>query len=763
MPPRLSDAQERTDETIDQLFERYNQLPDAAKASGAGKAIRDQIVDLARQRSGDAAADSIGAALDRNAVPYTGPVQRELWDSTAPRVDVGEASAGPSYVGGGGQFGAAPAPRAVSSPVYNAPPGDGRLWLPGNTTLPALNQSDTAALNTRDAAIEALNQGNFTVDPALAWQPDGASLPTTGTNISTLGGTYDLAKELVSKWELAVEKLRDAFAAGGAEQLISHQHERIRTPLAALSASATASRELPGLIARGGTAANDAFHELRGEALNIRQHMSDTVTEMHSAAAQLTQNATGFPITTRSIVSNGAFENLPQVSTPASLATAAQAGQQISGLAARISAPDTVTREDVTATGGESAAATETSTAALPSSGSAPAAGSPRAAVPGGGAGAGASSTAGKAGKDDLAKLLSSLGSQVASPVPQAAIMPQQAAQAAQKAAKPLTDAAEQVAQLPESVLDALRGADKAANERALGGDTPAARAAEDDRTAATTAAFTAPGPAAPSQLGLPGSDARPNQLDGHGKPADKDGNGKVDKDAVPLSKKTVKPFDLSVPADGQNIQVKGITDPRLGEMMLNMAHGGTGGAPMSVLEAAQAAGVDIEALGDPLEASAVAVGDAVIGAVQSGIYLGEGLVLTSTGLIESLADVLGEDGFVSEIPLPELPDDVPPALPEHDGGGGPGPTETVQVSPASAPTDSPAPASAPDAALPPPPAAEPTVAPADPPPVQPEPAPAPGPAEGAAPLSAPAAVNASSSGDSALPKAVPFEGRALG
>jgi hypothetical protein len=174
------------------------------------------------------------------------------------------------------------------------------------------------------------------------------------------------------------------------------------------------------------------------------------------------------------------------------------------------------------------------------------------------------------------------------------------------------------------------------------------------------------PGNASPDKLGTAGSNARLHQLDATGKLVDKNHDGKIDKDAVPLSRKTVKPFDLKVDANGANRHVTGIRDPRLGEMMLNIADAGED-KPVSVLDAAKASGMDIESLGNGRDADDAQVGDAVIGDNKSGMYLGSGEVLTSTGQIERLDDVLGEDGFVSEVPLPELPDDVPSAA--HNDG----------------------------------------------------------------------------------------------
>lgn len=276
----------------------------------------------------------------------------------------------------------------------------------------------------------------------------------------------------------------------------------------------------------------------------------------------------------------------------------------------------------------------------------------------------------------------------------------------------------------------------------------------------------------------MPGSDARPHQLDANGRPADKNGDGKVDRDATPLSKKTVKPFDLSVPADGKNMQVQGIPDPRVGEMMLTMADANDD-RPVAVLDAARASGMDLTSLGDPKDPAAVEVGDAVIGAVQSGIYLGQDMVLTSTGAVMDIVDVLGDagDGFVADIPLPELPDDVPgegddklgepggPAVPQtgppidpvtHTSGDD-APPPVVAAAPSAAAVAQPARTTVPDEE---PGRPEPVAQAPVPPPAEPEPAPAP--PSGPTPTQPVQRHPQTPAGDG-RPRQVAYQGRALG
>ncbi len=668
--------------------------------------------------------------------------QRDIAPSVPPAVQDSPAPLSPSH--------------STLQGLQAAPPAgvDGRKWLQRNDHLPLLDPSDEAAINKLDAGIESLNQRLFAVDPAKAWFPDGAQLPVTGANISTLGGTYNLAKDLIVRWRVAVDALLKAFEGTG-EYLVEQQLARIRDPLKTLAAGAEASKDLHSLIARGGIAANDGFHQLRSEELGKRREITDISKELVRSQVnartlnkiQITDEGLDRASATISR-SHGEFTRIAAPNTVLRGADDANhLGEEIAALAGKIAAPVKVERETV----GETAARAQGEHGSNRSAGSTtPAVGGGRiAATPGA---MGKSNAAGS----DLSKLLSALGQSGIAPPAQAMAAP---AHAAQQAAQPLTQAAQQAAKVPEDLLKSLRG-DALGNQRRLGPDTPAGRAADKDRTAATASTFTAPGPAASNGVGTPGSAARPHQLDATGRPADKDGNGRVDKDAVPLSKKTLRPFDLAVPVNGQHVEVKGVPDPRLGEMMLNIASA-AGDKAVSVLEAAAAAGMDITSLGDPLDPSEVNIGSAVIGDEKSGMYLGDGRVLTSTGEVESLDDVLGKDGFVSKIPLPELPEDAPGAEPSHPG---------IPTPDSPAPAAGPAPAQAEDVTAPPPAAFPgPVTAPASPTPQPPTPGPIapqdPVTAMGTGEITIPAASTAPEPPPPAAagPVEIAYQGRALG
>ncbi|BBX82252.1 hypothetical protein [Mycolicibacterium aubagnense] len=763
MAPQLTDAQKRTDDYFDHLVSLWSGMDPRARTSPEGMGLVDQILGLARRRSGDAASLDVARQLGRSTTgTVAGDRLRDQLDGSAPRVD---SDTNATVAVPNSPAIADTTPMTLGKRIGAAEPGDGRKWLPGNATLPPITSGDSEHIDTADAAIEDINQKNFRVDSSSAWRPEGAALPVTGTNISTLGSTYSMTKDLIQQWGLAVEKLRDAVTSSG-EQLITEQFDRLRQPLKTLTDDAAVSKSLPDLIARGGIAANDAFHDLRGQELTIRQAMADI--------ASMPAHNIEDPYALGRTTPDGSYGSLPAVTVPTKVAEVQQIGKQISDLATKISAPEVLVGKKVDSTGEASGSSTATGSGSEAAPQLRPGTVPVAAAGPGGslpGTSTGSKDGVGKAGPkggragDDLSSLLAALGQTAAPLAQQAASAPQQATAAAQ----PLTSAAQQAAnKVPDELLKSLRG-DKADNVKLPAAATPAAKAAEADRSAATSVAYTPPPPASAASLGAPGTDARPHQLDATGKPVDKDHTGKVSKDAVALSKHTVKPFDLAVDAHGHNVQVRGVGDPRLGEMMLNMA-GASDAKPMSVLDAAKASGMNITSLGDPVDPSSAEIGDAVIGAVQSGMYLGDDLVLTTAGGIESLADVLGDDGFVSHIPLPELPDDAPAHDPGNPGPPAPEP-HTVTAStvspdptaphPASTLPDNPPPATAPPAATEQPPT---PADPPQPPPLQPAaPINPQAPPSDSPPLSAPTAVQAKAPDGRPVPRQVPYEGHALG
>jgi hypothetical protein len=756
MTPTLTATQQVLDQTIKDRISQWNSLEPAMRGGPTGQNMLDDIVRMVERRNGAPAAQAVRAMAEHSPNGKLNPDTIGIIDSQyRDRIDGDlQPVPQPPVEHKAPHFPKFASLKGTDSPSYDAEPGDGRKWLPGDAKLPRLDDGDRAALNSTDADIERINQRLFRVDPNLAWKPSGAELPRTGTNISTLGGAYGLADAAMPKLKAAVEKLDRAFGAGGGsgEQLIDDQYERMRSAINTLTSAVKESQDVPGIIGGSGSAANDQFHEvLRDSDLAARTEIGEGIARTMSRAMPhyLHDHPDGFPHNTPSLLkrvrSNGEFLDVPGTvkSTSASNALSDET-RKLNRLAARIVAPQKVDKQPVgDLTGGDEKSRKGGSGSGGNGGGGVP--GKSKSGPGGSPGGSPSSSSSGSSpgksgsGNPDLAKLLGQLGQVPQQAGPQAGQIPQQVGQAAQQAARPLADAMNDSQKVPDSLLKALKG------EKDGKPKTDAQRAsglAGADRDAATSSTFTPPGKATADKLGKPGSDARPRQLDADGKPVDKDGDGKVDRDAKPLSKKAVKPFDMSVKSRDQLHNVHGVPDPRIGEMMANMADG-TEDKPVAVLGAAKAAGMNLESLGDPADPADAKVGQAVIGDEKSGMYIGDGKVLTSTGEVEDLGDVTGEDGFVADIPLPELPDDVPSDSPAAEARPAAERGEAQPAAPppsAPPPADAPSPDGAPPADVPPP---------VDAPPL--------------ADVPPPAAASPAADAAGPQPRQVPYEGHAIG
>jgi hypothetical protein len=314
-PPPLTDAQRRVDDTLQQYLAKWNSLNESQKNAPDGMGLKGRIVDLINRRNGSDAAEEVKARLDKGDV--FNPNGMQWFDENHPRID---GPTTPPTPGPAPDAAPTPDPRDISSAAYDAAPGDGRKWLPANAKLPPLISKDCDALDAADVAIEEINASLFTVDPAFAWHPAGASLPVTGANISTLSGAYELAKKLLPQLKEKVNSLCASFETAG-EPLIDKQYERIKAPLKTLSEAADTSQALHGMIARGGTAVNNAFHhQLRGSDLAARTAIGHAVNTIIDRAQVESRFNLGRPDAGSSMISRGELTKLSsilQTSVPA--------------------------------------------------------------------------------------------------------------------------------------------------------------------------------------------------------------------------------------------------------------------------------------------------------------------------------------------------------------------------------------------------------------------------------------------------------------
>lgn len=304
----------------------------------------------------------------------------------------------------------------------------------------------------------------------------------------------------------------------------------------------------------------------------------------------------------------------------------------------------------------------------------------------------------------------------------------------------------------PDTQLSSDDPKDKHAVPDAKPDAQPKAPSQTPDGTAATHAI-------AQNAIPKPGDAVRPGQLGADGRPLDKDGDGKMDADAVAPTKENMDPdgdgvpnnFQTMVNADGRELLVS-CDDPRLAEMMQRMSEASPD-SPMTIMDAADASGLSLNGYGTEIDVLGIKPGDVVTG-MDRGLYLGEGNVLTESGEVKSLSDVMdvyNSDPKVHRLELPELPSssevipEVSQAAAESDtpmAANSESPTASVEQANA---------ASAPEPAAP-------VVEPASSVHQEPEPA---------APQASPAAATVPSEpsipDDAAMPVEVEYEGHAIG
>lgn len=196
-----------------------------------------------------------------------------------------------------------------------------------------------------------------------------------------------------------------------------------------------------------------------------------------------------------------------------------------------------------------------------------------------------------------------------------------------------------------------------------------AARAGTPDSSATTAAAMQ-------NAIPRPGDAVRPGALGADGRPLDKDGDGRMDSDALAATRENADrngdgfrdEFVFPLNVNGETLDVT-CDDPRLAEMMTRLAEGEHSN-PVSILDAAKATGLELEDYGQKIDTLALKPGDVVLG-TDTGMYLGEGNVLTEGGEVKKLVDVMDyriSNPEVYRLDVPELPssDDVIPVVPEQ-------------------------------------------------------------------------------------------------
>lgn len=140
-------------------------------------------------------------------------------------------------------------------------------------------------------------------------------------------------------------------------------------------------------------------------------------------------------------------------------------------------------------------------------------------------------------------------------------------------------------------------------------------------------------------------------------------------------------PVPITVGEDTYEVNVP---DTRIGEMMDHLAQNASPGNPVSVLDAAKATGTELADYGSKIDdVSQIKPGDIVHSDKGTGFYMGDGKVLTETGEVKPLGDVLDmmsmdPEAGVFRPELPEVGEDKPEGGASHGGGGSTGGGESA-------------------------------------------------------------------------------------
>jgi hypothetical protein len=147
-----------------------------------------------------------------------------------------------------------------------------------------------------------------------------------------------------------------------------------------------------------------------------------------------------------------------------------------------------------------------------------------------------------------------------------------------------------------------------------------------------------------PGSVIKPGDPVRPGQLGADGKPLDKDGDGKMDADAVaPSAENSHNDKHITMKTkDGEDVDVE-FADPRTAEIASRLLEG-TADTPVSIHDAATATGLDINGNGRGIDIAEMRIGDVLENHGERGVIVNQEYVVTESGELKPLHEMLDYD-----------------------------------------------------------------------------------------------------------------------
>lgn len=562
----------------------------------------------------------------------------------------------------------------LTAPIHTAPPVPGEtVFLP----LTGAEQYDNI-IREADKALVRVNDAAFDLEPDDLWNPESAHLGGADgpTNISSLSSVTSDMGDITERTKTMFSDLGDTLDAEPEGTWPDRFREMYKPTLESANSGVEDNGPVSNAVSRtadAGRHVNDAFSSFHGAIASAR----------HAIAGLYGTDEFGNPYldTSRTLAMDPNIAD-PAVDAVLALdATNAELATAIDpwSISTRIS-PDS---SEPLSSGGSGAA---------PFVASAPSAGGSTVGSTGG---LGGGSSDEPAGADSALDTL--FGAPAQSPMPPMGGMPQmppvpQMPTFPDIPVPPIGD--DKLAAPGDTVLSADDHAPSEGKPHAPTPPAETARASTPDSTAATSAVMQ-------NAIPRPGDPVRPGALGADGKLLDKDGDGRMDRDALAPTRENADPdgdgfrdkFKMALDVNGESVDVT-CDDPRLAEMMTRLAEGDSGN-PVGILDAARDSGLDLEDYGQKIDTLALKPGDVVTG-TDTGMYLGDGRVLTESGDLKNLVDVMDyrvSDPEVYRLGVPELPssEEVVPEVPA--------PAETATTQPEPVPTPAPEAAAQPEQA----------------------------------------------------------------
>ena len=569
----------------------------------------------------------------------------------------------------------------LSQPIHLAPP------VPGETVFLPLTGADQYdnIIREADRALVRVNDTAFDLEPDDIWNPESAHLGGVDgpDNISALTAVTSRMDDITKNVQGAFADLGDTINSQPEGTWTNRFRDMYKPTLTSANEGVAEGGPVANAVSStssSGENVNNAFSSFHGAIASARHAIADLygVDEFGNRYLDTSRTLAVDPsISDPAIAAMMALEESNGV-----LATAIDPWS----ISTRLSAAESTGDTSSASTGDTAPAATVTSS------------GAGGAFNGGGGGGTVAGETAGS--DSALDSLLGAPGQSVLSP-PQSPMggmpmpaMPSMPTMPTTPNIPDIPTGDHETAAPGDTQLSSDDNAPKDAKPSALShsaGDP--ARSATPDSSATTAAAMQ-------NAIPRPGDPVRPGALGADGRPLDKDGDGRMDSDALAATRENADrdgdgfrdEFRFPLNVNGETIDVT-CDDPRLAEMMTRLAEGEHNN-PVRILDAAEASGLDLEDYGQKIDTLALKSGDVVLG-TDTGMYIGEGNVLTEGGEVKKLVDVMDyrvSNPEVYRLDVPELPssDDVIPVVPAQDN-----------LSENSIPETTPEPAPAPVAAQP--------------------------------------------------------------